>query len=233
MKRVNLSVVLAVGERSGDLAPAVATCLSVATSSGADLELIIADAAGDGPTAALADRLAATHSSVAVIHYPRRLGYRQVLYDAWGVARGAYIAALDLSTPAAIGAVGRLLAAGDTHAVVLGYRVPPSRRPRDLATVAVARARLDRELRDPALGVGLFRAELRELLAPAGAGVFAHAELYAAARRRGLPVTQIAVPARELAPVADERAQGGAALGAGVLLAACGLWLLRRWRRQP
>lgn len=251
MDQFSLSVVLPVGGRSGPLAAAVAECLALGAQAGADLELIIADDASDDGAAALADRLAATHSSVAVIHYPRRRGYRQTLRDAWGVARGQYIAALDIAGPAAPSDIARLLPAAPGHAAVLGYRVPPPRRPAEVAFAAAVHARLAPDIRDPALGLGLFRADLRDLLSPDGPDALAHAELYAAARGRGLPIAQVAVGGRgrssragapSLADIGSalrpghaagppRRARQGAAAGAGVLLAACGLWLVRRLRR--
>lgn len=246
MEQFSLSVVLPVGGRAGALAATVAECLALGAGSGADLEIIIADDASDDATAALADRLAATHSAVAVIHYPRRRGYRRTLLDAWGVARGQYLVALDVAGPAAPGDIARLLAAAPGHAAVFGYRVRRPRRPSEVAFAAAVGALVAPALRDPALGLALFRADLRDLLAPEGPDALAHAELYAAARRRGLPIAQVAVGTRRERAPAPSLADIGAALragappgprgrprnaAAGLLLAACGLWLIRRLRR--
>lgn len=253
MDQLTLSIILPVGEASGSLAATVAECLTLAARHGADCEIIIAD---DGSVAALADRLAATHSSVAVIHHSRRRSYRHALRDAWAVARGEYIAALNLAGPAPAAAIARLLPAAPAHAVILGYRVPPPRRPAEALFAAAVRARVAQDLRDPALGLGLFRADMRDLLQPDGPDALAHAEIYAGARRRGLPIAQVAVAARpagaaapSLADLAaavayrgatppaatdpEQRTRRGAGVGAGVILAAWGVWLLRRWRRHP
>jgi hypothetical protein len=250
VEQFSLSVVLPVSGRADSLAATVAECLALRAQPGVDLEIIIADDASDPPAAALADRLAATHSSVAVIHYPRRRGYRQTLWDAWGAARGRYVAALDSAGPAAAADLARLLPAAELHAAVLGYRVPPPRHLNELAFAAAVRARLTGDMRDPALGLGLFRADLRELLSPSGPDALAHAELYAAALGRGLPVTQVAVGRRAgrtgvpslttlgaalaAEPAVGDQGRGkqGVAAAAGMILAACGLWLLRR-RRRP
>lgn len=247
MTQFSLSVVLPVSDAPAALAPTVAECLGLAAQHDLDLEIIIAEMSGDAAAAASADRLAATHSSVAVLRYQRRRGYRRALHDAWGVARGAYVAALDPAGPAGPADLARLLAAAPGHAAVFGYREPAPRNPAARLFAAAVGARLDPTLRDPALGLALLRADLRDLLSPDGPDALALAELFAAARRRGLPVAQVAVsgrPGRAAAPslsatvaalsrgaTADEgRPARGAAVG-GILLAACGVWLLRRLRR--
>jgi LPXTG-motif cell wall-anchored protein len=190
-----------------------------------------------------------------VIHYPRRRGYRQTLYDAWGVARGTYIVALDIAGPAAAADIARLLPAAPEHVAVFGYRVPAPRHPFEALFAAAAGARVAPGLHDPALGLGLFRADLRDLLSPAGPDRLAHADIYAAARLHNLSIAQVAVPGKTartappslgdtiaaLAPRGAEaapphpaaRSRQGAAVGAGMLIAAGGLWLLRRRRRNP
>lgn len=256
MDQISLSIVLPFAGGSGSLATTVAECLALTTQHAADVELILADDASSDGAAALADRLAGTHGAVAVIHYPRRRGYRQTLRDAWGVARGSYIAALDLAGPASAADIARLLPAAPQHAAILGYRVPTPRRPTELAFAAAVSARIAPGLRDPALGLGLFRADLRDLLLPVGPDALAHAELYAAAGRRGLATAQIAVAGKttrttppSLAEIAAALAGGEArpdanapdpsrparqrtAVGASLLLAVGSLWALRR-RRRP
>lgn len=247
MQQLSLSVVLPVIGVADSLAATVAECLALTALQGADVEIIIADASGDGREAAVADRLAATHSAVAVIRYPQPLGYRQILHDAWGVARGTYVAALAVGGPATPADMARLLPALADHAAVIGYREPPVRRAAEAIFNAIVRARLAPGLRDPALALGIYRADLRDLLSPNGPDSLAHAAIYAAARARGLAVAQVAVAGRHSYPrtsLADlgkaltsaeapreGGVQRGALMGAGVILAACGLWLLRRLRR--
>ncbi|NTU83611.1 MAG: glycosyltransferase family 2 protein [Chloroflexales bacterium] len=254
MEQFSLSIVLPVCNVAPSLAAAVAECQAVAAQHTADYELIIADDASTDGTSDLADRLAAFNAPVAVIHYPRRRGYRMALYDAWGAARGTYVAALDLAGPAAAADLARLLPIRLGHAAIFGYRVPPPRRPAEALFATAVAARVAPGLRDPALSLGLFRADLRAMLAPEGPDALTHADLFVAARRQGLSIAQVAVQgkaARTAAPsLADTlaalsqrgtepaaaspagRSRQGAAVGAGMLVAAGGLWLLRRWRRH-
>lgn len=256
MEQFSLSVLLPVGDRAGALAASVAECLALTAQHGADLEIIIADDGSNRDTAALADHLAATHSRVAVMHYPRRRGYRQTLHDAWGAARGDYIVALDIAGPAAAADISRLLPAIPAHSAVFGYRMPPPRRPAEILFAAAIGARVAPDLRDPSLGLGLFRADLRDLLTSPGVSALTHAEIYAAAQHHGLPIAQVAVngkASRASAPSLSDlaaaimykdvtaraatdperRTRQGAALGTGAFLAACGIWLLRRRYRRP
>lgn len=248
VERLSLSILLPVGEGGGALAALVGECLATATEQSADLEIILSD---DGTGAARqADLLAATHSAVGVIHYPQRRSYRQTLRDTWGVARGAYILALSPDCQPTAADLARLLVAAPGHDAVLGYRVPPPRTLSEQLLTTVVGARIA-DVRDPALGLGLYRAGLRDLLSPEGPDALVHAELFAAAGARGLKTAQVAVagragrraaptiadlvaalthtPAEAVAPV--RRGRQGALVGTGMLLAACGLWLLRRWRR--
>lgn len=249
VERLSLSILLPVGDRGSALAALIGECLSTAAEQSADLEIILSD---DGAGAASqADLLAATHSAVGVIHYPQRRSYRQTLRDTWGVARGAYILALSPDSQPTAADLARLLAAAPGHDAVLGYRVPPPRRLGELLFTTVVGARIAPDLRDPALGVGLYRTGLRDLLASDGPDALVHAELFAAAGARGLKTAQVAVAGRagrraaptpadlvaalthtpDEAVVPVRRGRQGALVGAGMLLAACGLWLLRRWRR--
>lgn len=227
MEQINLSIVLLARSDVERLSSAVAECLTLAATQPGGVEIIIVDDAGDQQVARMADQLAATHNSVAVIHFRRRMGYRYALNHAWSVAGGHYLLALNLSGPASASDIPRLLAAADGHAVILGYREPAQRGIGALIAALIAWGRAP-DLRDPGLGLALFRADQRQLLAQHGAAQRTHADIYAAAQRRGERVAQVAVrsQSRRRAP----RARDGV-IGLGLLVAAGGLWLLRRLRR--
>jgi hypothetical protein len=224
MSQVQLSMLLSARSTTQRLSLVVAECLAIAAQQPAPCEIIIIDSAGDRDTSRLADRLAATHNSVAVLRFNRRTGYRQALHEAWGAASGHYIAALDLNGPVGAAAIPRLLSAAPGQAVVLAYREPPTHSLRERTLAAIAR-RSAPDLRDPTLGLALFRADLRDLLDPSLPDSLTHAAAYAAARQRGLSVTQVAVNAYS---AADTPNRPSNALGIGMVIAAGSLWLLRR-----
>jgi glycosyltransferase involved in cell wall biosynthesis len=229
VEQISLSIVLPVRADARRLAAAAAECLAIAASQPGAVEIIIVDDAADHDTARLADRLAVTHSSVAVLRFRRRVGYRRALHDAWGAASGQYLIAFDPGGPARASDIPRLLAAAPGHVAVLGYREPPPRGLREYAFATTAR-RMAPDLRDPGLGLALFRADQRDLLDPSGPDSLTHAAAYAKARRHGLSVTQVSVSSGAGAPVP---AHPSGALGLGLLVAAGSLWLLRRLRRDP
>lgn len=208
---------------------AVAEALALAGDVPGAYEVIIVDDASDRETARIADRLAATHQHVALLRFTRRRGYRRALHDAWGAASGQYIAALDLSGPAGLSELPRLLTAAPGHSVVLAYRDSTTYSLHELIFNTTAR-RIAPEVRDPALGLALFRADQRDLIAAAGPDRLTHAAAYAAAQQRGLAVTQVSVKAQ--AHLAHHRSPSSA-LGLGMLVAAGSLWLLRRIMRHP
>jgi glycosyltransferase involved in cell wall biosynthesis len=224
MAQVQLSILLSAGINTRRLSTAVAECLSIAAQQSTPCEIIIIDNTGDHATSRLADRLAAIHNSVAVLRFNRRTGYRQALHEAWGAASGQSIAVLDLNGPASAVSIPRLLSAAPGHAAVLAYREPPSRSLRE-RTFAVMARRIAPDLRDPTLGLALFRADMRDLLDASVPDSLTHSAAYATARQRGLSVAQVAVPAHS---EADSSSRPSNALGIGMLIAAGSLWLLRR-----
>ena len=239
MTQFSLSLVLPVTNVVASLAAIIAECQTVAAAHTPDYEIILADDASSDGTGELADRLAAIHTPVAVIHYPHRRGYRQALYDAWGVARGTYVVALALAGPATVADIARLLPAAPDHAAIFGYRVPSPRHPAERLFAALAKLRVAPGMHDPLLGLGLFRNDLRDLLPPNGPDALTHAELYAAVRQQHHKIAQIAVPSHAETAARGTFGATGAALGqrgsvvgAGVLIAAGSLWLRYRWRRH-
>ena len=227
MEQINLSIVLLVRSDVERLSDAVAECLALTATQPGGVEIIIVDDAGDQQVARMADQLAATHNSVAVIHFRRRMGYRYALNHAWSVAGGHYLLALNLGGPASARDIPRLLAAAEGHAVILGYREPAQRGIGALIAALIAWRRAP-DLRDPGLGLALFRADQRHLLTRHGADQRTHADIYAAAQLRGERVAQVAVRSQSRRRSTDAR---DGIISLGLLIAAGGLWLLRRLRR--
>ncbi|NCC37216.1 MAG: glycosyltransferase [Chloroflexia bacterium] len=244
MEQFPLSIVLVVSHRSTGLAAAVAECLALAAARTMETEIILVDDGCSRDLVQQIDRFAALHAPIVLMRYPQRRGYRSALYDAWSAARGSYLIALDLSRPALPSALPRLVAGAPGYAAVLPYREPPSHTLRDRLLALLGR-RHDATLRDPALGLALLRGDLRQYCRPTGSDLFVHAEIYAAARQHGQPVTQVALPGLAVqaqaslrpsfpssAPNPPGQAHQRVALRAGILAFASGWWLLRRWRRR-
>lgn len=226
MKRNSLSIVLPIHNAADRLATLVAEGLALAAHHSADYELILALDGADEATERQAISLAATHAPVALLRSPQRRGFYATLWNAWGAARGDLILAID-HQQVAVAEAAKLLAAADGHALVLAYRLPA---PVDLssALAIIAPSRAAREPRDPTLRLFLVQSELRDLLASPGPGQLVGRELFHGARRRGLPLAQVAVAGKTRGGVgADQRHR--ATVGVGMLIVAGALWMLRRW----
>gem|GEM_PF-827613 len=235
-----MSIVVVVRGDARRLAATVSELEDAAARHAPDYEIILVDVSGDRATATTADHLAAARAPVMVVHHRRPRGYAFALRDGWSVARGSLILALDGGQLGAA-ALPRLLPYLADHAGAVAYRVPGPRRPRASLYNAVANRTIGARLNDPGLRLGLFKAELGDLLPDDADNTLVHGQIFAAAARRGLPMAEVAIPARRdpagdvergallrlLRP--DERPVPPRAVMAATVLALA-LWLLRRWR---
>lgn len=237
-----LSIIIPVRDPGG-LSTAVHTCLGIATRSGADHEIILVNDGGGRAVADAANQLAATHPAVMVLQHTRSRGYTFALRDAWSVARGTSIAAVDLGGGADPADLARLLPYRHEAAAVLAYRTAGPGGPLAHLDAAVVRRMLGVELHDPGLRLGVFHTDLYDALAGAPNDALAHAALASAAVRRSLPLVQVGVstPGRRselgglshaltLGVGAPHPPQRNAVIGAMTVAVAGGLWLLRRRR---
>jgi hypothetical protein len=245
VSEATISIVLVVRNQANSVASSIAECMAIAERYCDDYEIILVDDGSRDGTREQVDHLAAAYAPVMVLHQPQPQGYAAALRMAWQVARGSYILAASLAGPTNIAELPRLLAARGECAVVAGYRAPAPRSPLGAAYTAAVRAALGSDMRDPALRFALFRSDLAGLLPGIVPDGLAHPEIYARARRAGLPVAQVAVAGRRgrdgltgaalidlvgyHPPSAGSRQ--GALMGALTLAVAGGLWLLRRrWK---
>jgi glycosyltransferase involved in cell wall biosynthesis len=244
-----LTIIMPVQQHPGKLADTVTGWMRAAARSFADCEFILIDDGGGPAIAAEVDRLAATHEPVMVLHYRHTRGFAFALRDAWRSARGDYLLAIDPSGAPLPSDLERLAPYVEHHAVVLAARTNRPAQPLARMFAATVRRQIDATLRDPAYRLVLFRQEVRTLLEAVRRDDLIHAEIYAAARSAGMPVVQVDLPGRRPAGVrsrlhslrenqipalVDETggrmAPSGVTLGVGALLAAGGVWLLRRLR---
>ncbi|GAB4424856.1 MAG: hypothetical protein OHK0015_04190 [Chloroflexi bacterium OHK40] len=225
MEPASLSIVLLVRGKAAALPSLVAECLAVAARHTTTYELILV-ADGDLEASAQAQALAASHGPVAVLHYPRHRGLRAALRDAWSVAHGELIVTLD-SDHVHPSELPKLLASAPEDGLAFGYRLPAPRGPQDVLLTVAMRARGSPSPCDPGLRLVLLHHRHRDLLAPTGPDLLAIAMVYAEARRRRLPVTEVAVAARPEARAGQRRRTP---LIGTIALIAGGAWLLRRLR---
>jgi len=245
VSQTTISIVLPVRNQAGSVASNIAECMAVAERHCDDYEIIIVDDGSSDGTREQVDHLAAAYAPVMVLHQPVPRGYAAALRMAWQVARGDYILAASLAGPAGLAELPRLLAARGENAVVIGYRVPAPRSPITAAYAAAVCAVLGTNMRDPALRLALFRADLAGLLPDKVPDGLVHPEIYTRARRAGMAVAQVAVTGRRgrdsltgtamidlvnYSPPSVRNPQG-ALMGAMTLAVAGGFWLLRRSRK--
>jgi glycosyltransferase involved in cell wall biosynthesis len=115
-----LSVIIPAHNAAATLEALVEGCLSLLPRFFADIEIVIVEDDSGDDTPRLADRLAAEHDPVVVLHQWRRSGYGPALAHGIGAARGDYIAALDADAPRGAELLARLVPALDGAAVVAG-----------------------------------------------------------------------------------------------------------------
>jgi hypothetical protein len=196
--RTSLSILLLV-RHADALGDLAADVLALAARHSSDYELLLVTSGALPATRARADALAATHAPVVALHYPRQRALRATLLDAWRLTRGERLLLLDADRAGAADAA-RLLAIAEGYDLVIGAR--PGADPRLL----------------------LLPEALRGQLATTGADARLATELETAARALGLTVARA-----QLAPAGQSRGRSRrAVLGAGALVIAGWLWLIRR-----
>jgi glycosyltransferase involved in cell wall biosynthesis len=197
-----LTLVLPVAHCSESLAAAVQEALAVVPGCFTDYEIILVDDASPPDAANTAHMLAAHHDAVMLLRHPRRRGYARALLNGMRSARGDYIVSLDPQGPVSVRELPRLLPYLPQYELVMGYR-PQRQRPWWHLSGRLAQGLTNRLLRldlyDMDCNLHLLQAALFERMGllqagePLASGQLFHAELYARARRLGVPCVQVAV----------------------------------------
>lgn len=237
-----LSLILPVCNGAEHLAAAVSEALIVLPRHAASYELIIVDDGSRDSTGPLADRLAARHEPVLVTHRPQPIGFGRALYEGWRLARGSHIIATDIGGLSSLTDLGRMLAQGEHHTVVVGARLGR----RTSATARIASRMAGVELYDPSHRFALVQAQVLDTLGLENLGSLAHIQLLLRARASGLPTLQVELrdlqgwgagygqPNLHDLLLVQMSASSGllgrparAIIGAGLAAAVGGAWLLR------
>ncbi|CAN5743139.1 hypothetical protein BH24CHL6_BH24CHL6_06040 [soil metagenome] len=166
-----------------------------------EFEIIAVNDGSRDATAEIADRLAADHPHVRVVHHSTNRGYGDALRSGFAAARHPLVCFLDGDRQFRVEDLGRLierLAGRDEPDVVLGYRL---KRADPFVRLLYARAyRLclriffGLRVRDPDCACKLFRRAALEGLRLESGGAFMSAELLIKLRERGRRLAEVGVP---------------------------------------
>ena len=202
-----------------------------------DFEIIAVDDGSRDDTPQIADRLAASHDRVRVVHHEVNRGYGAALGSGFAASRHPLICFLDGDRQFKVEDVGRLLerlAADDRPDAVVGYRLQ-----RADPFIRLLYARVYRlclriffglRVRDPDCACKLFRREALRGIAIESGGAFMSAELLIKLTQRGRRLAETGVP--------HYPRTAGSPTGARpsvVLRAVKDFWLLRLrlWANRP
>lgn len=179
----------------------VAEALEVLPTLADDFEIIAVDDGSRDETPQIADRLAAAHERVRVVHHEVNQGYGAAVLSGLATARHPLICFQDGDRQFRVADIGRLLdrlAASDRPDVVVGYRL---RRADPLVRLLYARAyRLALRIffglrvRDPDCACKIFRREALDGIRIESGGAFMSAELLIKLRQRSRTIVETGVP---------------------------------------
>jgi glycosyltransferase involved in cell wall biosynthesis len=166
-----------------------------------EFEIIAVDDGSKDGTGAIADRLAAAHPQVRVVHHVVNRGYGGALRSGFAASRYPLVAFTDGDRQFKIADVGRLLKRmqqPDEPDVVVGYREK-----RADPFIRLAYARFYRfalrvwfglRVKDPDCACKLFRREALEGIRLESQGGFLSGELLIKLRQRGRTIAEVGVP---------------------------------------
>jgi glycosyltransferase involved in cell wall biosynthesis len=163
-------------------------------------EIVCVDDGSSDGTAAIADRLAASHPDVVrVVHHPRNLGYGAAVRSGLAAARYPLVCFTDGDRQFRVADLGRLLRQLQSGAdVVAGYRLKRADPAIRLAYARVYRFSLrlifGLRVRDPDCACKLFRRTALEGIAVESDGAFLSAELLIKIGAHGRRIVETGVP---------------------------------------
>jgi glycosyltransferase involved in cell wall biosynthesis len=176
-------------------------CLTELPKLADEFEIIAVDDGSKDATGALADRLAAEHPQVRVVHHEVNRGYGGALRSGFAASRYPLVAFTDGDRQFHVEDVGRLLARmarADQPDVVVGFRIK-----RADPFVRLAYARFYRfalrvwfglRVKDPDCACKLFRREALDGIRLESKGGFLSGELLIKLRQRGRTIAEVGVP---------------------------------------
>lgn len=199
MRVRELSVFFPAYDEVDNIASTVAATLTVL--GGLDLdafEVIVVDDGSTDGTGALADRLAAEHPAVRVVHHDRNRGYGAALQSGFGAARLGWVCFTDGDGQFDFTEVGTLLAAAEDVDVVIGYRRERAdhagRKVNTWLWSVVVRLLFRLQVRDIDCAFKLLSRDALDRVGPlTSSGAVISTELLAGVRRAGIPMVEVGV----------------------------------------
>jgi glycosyltransferase involved in cell wall biosynthesis len=201
-----LSLVLPVHNHAAALVPVVEQCLGFIRQNSIEHksnepheshELIIVDDGSDDDTPLIADKLAANHDPIMVLHHPKEYGYGRAVMRGWEAARGDYVMLVDAESLTVVQEARQVLPFLGMYDVIIGYRLAEHtlwyRNMHERFWRNLLNNTLHLGMRDSGSHLALFRTGLREQLRCTSKSPFIIPELYARAKKQNLSSIQIGI----------------------------------------
>ncbi len=183
----------------GNIEHAVTSALAVLGGVTDRYEVIVIDDGGRDRTGAIADRLAAEHPRVRVVHHPVNRGYGAALRSGFAAATHPLVVLADGDNQFDLGELSVLLRGLGKFDIVSGYRIarhdPVVRRLYAFMYNRLVRVLFHIPVRDVNCGFKIYRRTLLERLLPQlrSTGALINVEMLARARKLGATVTEVGV----------------------------------------
>lgn len=192
-----LSLVLPAHNEAENLEPVIQRVLRVLPNVVRDFEVIIVDDGSRDGTGELADKLAAEHSQIQVVHHDVNRGYGSALRSGFDAATGDLIMFMDSDRQFDIGDITALLPYVPHYDIVAGYRI----RRRDPLYRRVYAKLFDFavwvlfgiHMRDVDCAFKIYRADLIKAMPLTMPGALINTEMLAFARRMGASLVEVGV----------------------------------------
>jgi glycosyltransferase involved in cell wall biosynthesis len=190
----SISVFFPCYNEQDNVARTVENALAVLRKLNADFEIIIVDDGSFDETARIADRLAARHGAVKVVHHPTNLGYGAALQSGFKAATKQLIFYTDGDGQFDIAEMPPLLPLIDRYDIVSCYRL--NRRDSIIRKInawcwtKLVCLLFGLKIRDIDCAFKLYKSEIFKDMKLQSAGALIDAEILARAARKGYTITQ-------------------------------------------
>lgn len=192
-----LSLVLPAHNEAGNIEAVVSRGMSVLPNIVPDFEIIVVDDGSEDETPRIADRLAASHQNVRVVHHSQNQGYGAALTSGFAEASGDLIMFMDSDRQFDIADVTALVPYVAHYDIIAGYRIkrrdPMYRRIYGKLFGLVAWALFGIHMRDVDCAFKIYRADLLKGLVLSAPGALINTEMLARSKRKGATIAQVGV----------------------------------------